>query len=165
MEKSMTPREERQEEAGKDGGTGLSPFFKEAFRLRPVNAETYSPLVLAYIGDAVYEVMIRTRVVNRGNMQVNKLHFRAASLVKAGTQARIARLLEPDLTPEESAVYHRGRNAKSANTARNATVIDYRMATGLEAVVGYLYLKERFDRLAELMSLGLRRIGEVKEDE
>ncbi len=151
--------------AGKTEETaGLPEYFKSRFHLREVDASAYSPLVLAYIGDAVYEVMIRTRIVNRGNMQVSKMHRYAASLVQAGTQARMIRLLEPELTGEEAAVYRRGRNAKSATGAKNASVIDYRTATGFEALVGYLYLSDRFDRLAQLVGRGLERIGELENE-
>ena len=90
-------------------------YFRQSLHLKPVDANTYSPLVLAYLGDSVYELMIRTRVTNRGSMQVNKMHKKSASLVKAQTQAQILKLLEPELTPEEEAVYKRGRNAKSAH--------------------------------------------------
>ena len=127
-------------------------FYKKTMEMGPVDAGTYSPLVLAYIGDAVYEVMIR----------VNKLHKRSAELVKAGTQAAMIRLLEEDLTEEEHAVYKRGRNAKSATMAKHATMVDYRTATGFEALVGWLFLEERFDRLTELVSLGLTKIGAME---
>ena len=130
--------------------------------LDPVDAGTYSPLVLAYIGDAVYEVMIRAKVINKGSIQVNKLHKRSAELVKAGTQAAMIRLLEEDLTEEEHAVYKRDRNAKSATMAKHATMVDYRTATGFEALVGWLFLEERFDRLTELVSLGLTKIGAME---
>jgi ribonuclease-3 family protein len=133
--------------------------YKQCMELEPVDVQSYSPLVLAYIGDAVYEVMIRTKVINRGSMQVNKMHKHSASLVKAGTQAALFKVIEEELTEEEHAVYKRGRNAKSGTMAKNATMIDYRMATGLEALVGWLFLKEEFDRLTELVSLGLKRLG------
>lgn len=162
MEKSV--RQSREEGAGTvsagSGSSSLPAYFKETFHLREVDPAAYSPLVLAYIGDAVYEVMIRTRVVNQGNTQVSKMHRHDAGLVKAEAQARMIRLLEPDLTEEEEAVYRRGRNAKSASGAKNASVIDYRTATGFEALVGYLYLTERLDRLAQLVGMGLERIGE-----
>lgn len=139
-------------------------FFKEAFRLKEVDAGMYSPLVLAYIGDAVYEIMIRTMTVNGGNEQVNKLHKKTAALVKASSQAQIIMSIEDALTEEEHAVYKRGRNAKSSSMAKNATMKDYRMATGFEALVGYLYLSERYDRMTELVSLGLSKIGVWKEE-
>lgn len=120
---------------------------------------TYSPLVLAYIGDGVYEVMIRTKMINHGSLQVNKLHKRSSELVKAGSQARLIKLIEDALTEEEHAVYKRGRNAKSGACAKNASMIDYRTATGLEALVGWLFLREEFDRMAYLVSLGLERMG------
>ncbi|MGL5437143.1 MAG: Mini-ribonuclease 3 [Lachnospiraceae bacterium] len=137
--------------------------MKSALQLKPVDAATYSPLALAYIGDAVYELLIRTRVVNRGSMQVNKMHNKSASLVKAETQANLIKVLQDTLTPQELAVYKRGRNARSASTAKNATMIDYRMATGFEAMIGYLYLKEEYERLLTLVHDGLEKIGEFYE--
>lgn len=134
-------------------------YYKQCMKLEPVDAQSYSPLVLAYIGDAVYEVMIRTKVINRGSMQVNKMHKHSSELVKAGAQATLFKAIEEELTEEEHSVYRRGRNAKSFTMAKNATMIDYRMATGLEALVGWLFLTERFDRLAELVSMGLERLG------
>ena len=127
-------------------------YYKKTMRLEPVDAGSYSPLVLAYIGDAVYEVMIRARVINRGSMLVN-----------AGTQAQLIRSIEEELTPQEHAVYKRGRNAKSVTMAKHATMADYRTATGMEALVGWLFLEERFERLAELISLGLEKIGAFEE--
>lgn len=144
--------------------TGLS-CFKEALRLKSVDAGEYSPLVLAYIGDAVYEVAIRTLILNRGNTQVNKMHKRASELVKAEAQARFYKLLEARLTPEEQSVYRRGRNAKSATMPKHATMRDYRMATGFEALIGYLYLTEQMERMAELLGAGLDAMGELSEME
>jgi len=141
-------------------GESLS-FFKEAFQLKDVDAGMYSPLVLAYVGDAVYEIMIRTKVVNGGSVQVNKLHKHSANLVKAETQAKMITALMEELTEEEIAIYKRGRNAKSYTMAKNASMKDYRMATGFEALVGYLYLAEKHERLAELVSHGLQKIGEL----
>ena len=145
-------------------GESLS-FFKEAFGLKEVDARMYSPLVLAYVGDAVYEIMIRTKVVNGGSVQVNKLHKRSADLVKAETQAKILTGLLEELTEEELAVYKRGRNAKSYTMAKNASMKDYRMATGFEALIGFLYLTEQEHRLVELVSHGLSKIGALTEGE
>ena len=139
-------------------------YFRQSLHLKPVDANTYSPLVLAYLGDSVYELMIRTRVTNRGSMQVNKMHKKSASLVKAQTQAQILKLLEPELTPEEEDVYKRGRNAKSASMAKHATMIDYRMATGFEALIGYLFLTEQYSRMVELVGKGLEFIGEFESE-
>lgn len=136
-------------------------FYKEQFGLKQADAGMYSPLVLAYIGDAVYELMIRTMIVNHGNMQVNKLHKKSSSLVKAEAQANLIKILRPHLTEEENAVFKRGRNARSVTVAKNATMTDYRMATGFEALMGWLFLSERFERMTELTVIGLKEIGEL----
>lgn len=138
----------------------LEALMAEALKLQPVNVCAYSPLVLAYIGDAVYEVLIRTKVINRGSMQVNKMHKKSASLVKAESQANMIKVLQEELTEEELSVYKRGRNARSATMAKHATMIDYRMATGFEALIGYLYLQSRYERLLTLIHDGLEKIGE-----
>lgn len=142
-------------------GRDFPELMQEALQLQSVDIRTYSPLVLAYIGDAVFELFIRTKVVNHGSMQVNKMHKKSASLVKAETQANLIKVLEADLTEEEHAVYKRGRNARSATTAKHATMIDYRMATGFEALMGYLYLTEQYERLFTLVHDGLEKIGEL----
>ena len=139
--------------------------FKEALRLKEADPASYSPLVLAYLGDAVYELAIRTLVVNEGNRQVNKMHKESASLVKAGTQMEFLLAIEDELTEEEKSVYRRGRNAKSVTIAKHATMKEYRMATGFEALIGYLYLQGRLERLAELLGLGLDRLGKWKDGE
>ena len=138
--------------------------FKEAMKLKEVEAREYSPLALAYLGDAVYELAIRTFVMNHGNTQVNKMHKKTAGLVKAEAQANFYKVLEEELTEEEKAVYRRGRNAKSVTMAKDATMKDYRMATGFEALMGYLYLTEQMERMAELLGHGLKKLGELEED-
>lgn len=137
-------------------------YIKEQFHLKNVDPKTYSPLTLAYIGDGVYELMIRTLVINHGNVPVNRLHKKSSSLVKAGTQALIMKELLEDLTEAELAIYKRGRNTKSATMAKNATVTDYRTATGFEALIGYLYVTEQFNRMIDLVKIGLTKIGELK---
>lgn len=139
----------------------LREMTAQALGLKDVDIRTYSPLVLAYIGDAVYELLIRTRVISRGSMRVSKMHKKSASLVKAETQANLIKILSEELTEEELAVYKRGRNAKSVTTAKHATMIDYRMATGFEALVGYLYLTDQTERLLALVHDGLEKIGEL----
>ncbi len=139
-------------------------MIRQAMQLQPVDVRTYSPLVLAYIGDAVYEFLIRTRVVNHGSMQVSKMHKKSASLVRAGAQAQMIRLLSGELTEEERTVYKRGRNAKSVTIPRHATMAEYRMATGFEAMVGYLYLKGSHERLLQLIHNGLEKMGEFSCD-
>ena len=148
-------------EEGIKSAMGFTEAYQEKMGIAKTDPAMYSPLVLAYIGDGAYELMIRAKVVSRGNMQVNKLHKKSTSLVKAQAQARMVRLLEPELTDEERAVFKRGRNAKSMTAAKNATIIDYRTATGFEALVGYLYLSEQYERLAELISHGLEKMGEA----
>ena len=135
--------------------------IKDIFELEDVEAKQYSPLTLAYIGDAVYEIIIRTILVEHGNAPVNKLHQKASSLVKAQAQANLIHLIEKDLTEEELSVYKRGRNAKSATTAKNASIRDYRTATGLEALVGYLYLDNQMERALKLVKLGLKRMERI----
>lgn len=144
--------------------SGFEDFFKDTLNLQKVDVRSYSPLALAYIGDAVYELIIRTKVMNHGSTQVNNMHKKSAKLVNAGTQADIIRrLLEAEeLTEEEISVYKRGRNAKSVTTAKHATVADYRTATGFEALCGYLYLNSNLERLIILISKGLDRIGELE---
>ena len=119
----------------------------------------YSPLPLAYLGDAVFDLVIRTLLVERANMQADKLHHEASSLVNARFQARMAQSLMPELTTREMSVYRRGRNAKPSNTAKNATREEYLEATGLEALMGFLYLQKEFGRLSQLIQLGLERCG------
>ena len=129
--------------------------LKELFGLKDQDLRSYSPLTLAYIGDGVYELVIRTILVKKGNCPVNQLHRRASSLVKAGTQSHMMEILEPLLTEEEFAVYKRGRNAHSPTMAKHATMADYRRATGFEALMGYLYLKEEYPRIVELVRKGI----------
>ena len=130
--------------------------LKELFHLEDRDLRSYSPLTLAYIGDGVYELIIRTILVKRGNRPVNQLHKQASSLVKAAAQSAMMETLEPLLTEEEKSVYKRGRNAHSTTMAKHATMADYRRATGFEALLGYLYLKEDFARLVELVRAGIR---------
>lgn len=137
--------------------TSLNALLDEK-RMPPEAAAQYSPLVLAYLGDAVYELVIRTLVVSGGNAPVNKLHKRSADLVKASAQAELLHYLEEELTEAERSVYRRGRNAKSYTMAKHATMKDYRAATGFEALMGYLYLSGQTERLLSLIQLGISRM-------
>ena len=134
---------------------GELSYRRDFFGLPDTDLRTYSPLTLAYIGDAVYEVVIRSILVLRGNCPVSQLHKRASSLVKASAQSGMMAVLEPLLSEEEYSVYKRGRNAHSPTMARHATMGDYRRATGFEALIGYLYLKEDTGRMLELIRKGL----------
>ena len=129
--------------------------LKELFHLEDQDLRNYSPLTLAYIGDGVYELIIRTILVKKGNCPVNRLHKKASSLVKAGAQSAIMEVIEEKLTPEELSVYRRGRNAHSPTMAKHATMADYRRATGFEALMGYLYLKEDYTRMLTLVRMGI----------
>ena len=129
--------------------------LKELFHLEDQDLRSYSPLTLAYIGDGVYELIIRTILVKKGNCPVNRLHKKAISLVKAGAQSAIMEVIEEELTPEELSVYRRGRNAHSPTMAKHATMADYRRATGFEALMGYLYLKEDYTRMLTLVRMGI----------
>ena len=131
--------------------------FKAQMGLSVQHLESYAPLTLAYIGDSVFDLLVKTYYVSKEDMQVQKYHKLTSSVVKAHAQAEMIHALEPELTEEEMAVYKRGRNAKSYTKAKNATTIDYRTATGLEALVGYLYLKGEYARLVSLMKLGFER--------
>lgn len=139
-------------------------YLKETFELEYQDIRTYSPLTLAYIGDAIYELVIRTILVEKGNTQVNKLHKRASRLVKASAQSAMIEKLKPYLTEEEMSVFKRGRNAKAATMAKNATMSDYRRATGFEALMGYLYLTEQWKRMLELMKTGIREVEQDGEN-
>lgn len=133
--------------------------IEDEFSCGPVDIRTYSPLALAYIGDGIYEIIVRTVVVRRGNRPAQKLHRAATKLVNAGMQAAMAKAIQEDLTEEEKSVYLRGRNAKSYTSAKNASIEDYRKATGLEALFGYLYLSDRTDRIIELIKAALEHVN------
>ena len=137
------------------GVTNLMADIHKAFAFKDVDIRTYSPLVLAYIGDGIYELVIRSLLVGQGNAQAAKLHKRASALVNAGAQAAMAEKVKEQLTEEELHVFRRGRNANSPTMAKHATMSEYRRATGFEALMGYLYLEGRTERLLELVKLGL----------
>ena len=138
--------------------SGLNDYLNEKFNIEPKDIRTYSPLTLAYIGDAIFDVVIRSILVNKGNTAVNKLHQRTSSVVKAPTQAKMAAAIMEDFTEEEADWYRRGRNSKPHTKAKNATTMDYLEATGFEAVMGYLYLTGDMDRVCELVNLGIERL-------
>ena len=137
----------------------IDSYIKEQFGIKDVDIRTYSPLTLAYIGDGIFDIVIRSVVVGKGNTKASQLHKHTSSIVKAHTQAVMIEALEPHLTKEEADIYRRGRNAKSPTMAKNATMADYRKATGLEALMGYLYLSDDFERVVELTKLGVQLIG------
>lgn len=140
----------------------LCGIIQKAFNEKDVDIRTYSPLTLAYIGDAVYEVLVRTHVVLKGNMPANKLHGISSNLVKAATQAKLSELLFDEFTEEEKVALKRGSNSKPNTKAKNASMGEYLAATGFEAVMGYLYLTGKTDRIIELVKLGFTKLGEIK---
>lgn len=135
----------------------LKEKFLDEFGLEEQDLRTYSPLTLAYIGDAIFELVVRTVLVERKNTQAEKLHKAATKIVKAETQALMIEAIKEELTEEELAVYKRGRNAKAVTRAKNATMSEYRRATGFEALMGYLYLKGDIARMLELIHLGVEK--------
>ena len=125
------------------------------------NPGLHGPLALAFLGDAVYELCARLRVVEAGDRPVGSMHRESVALVNAGAQSAALRRVEELLTEEELAVYKRGRNASASSTPKHAEMADYRRATGVEALFGYLFLKGEhariralFDRMNEPLSPG-----------
>ena len=136
---------------------GIDAQIWEYFQTGEVDIRTYSPLTLAYIGDGIYDLVIRSLVVAGGNARANDLHHRTSHIVKAKTQAEMIDGLLPVLNETEQDIYRRGRNAKSPTMAKNATMSDYRKATGFEALMGYLYLTDQFERMLFLIRTGLNQ--------
>ncbi|MGL4656054.1 MAG: Mini-ribonuclease 3 [Sarcina sp.] len=131
-------------------------LFKE---YTPAEARMFNPLQLALIGDAVYEVYVRNYVFNNNQgLSAHKIHVEAIGYVKAKGQSDIMQILEPILTEDEMYIFKRGRNTKSATVPKNANVRDYRAATGMEALIGYLYLTNQQARLRELIEKGVTEL-------
>lgn len=130
-------------------------YIQEVLELQQVDISGYSPLVLAYIGDCVYDLVIKTMIISKGNKQVQKLHQETSNFVQASSQSLMMRAMQEHLTEEEHVIYKRGRNAKSVSPAKNQSITDYRRATGFEALLGFLYLKKEYKRLMELVKIGL----------
>ena len=120
---------------------------------KPVDLKQLSPLTLAFIGDTVFDLLVREKLICEANRPANDLHRLAVRDVKASAQAEFVNILSPYFTEEEMTVYKRGRNAKSGHTAKNATTRDYHMATGLEAVFGWLYLNGEIQRIKYLYNI------------
>ena len=148
----------------KSVGFDFVSYMNELFEMEEVDIREYSPLTLAYIGDCIYDLVIKSLVINEGNKQVNKLHQETSRLVQASAQSLMMRAMQEHLTEEEHAVYKRGRNAKSVSPAKNQSITDYRRATGFEALLGYLYLKKDYKRLLDLVKIGLDSLESSKTD-
>lgn len=129
--------------------------FAENYPLSEQTLRSYSALALAYMGDSVYEMLVRTMVVLAGNERPQHYHKKTVDLVSAAAQTKLMQKIRPMLSKEEETVYRRGRNSKVISPAKNQSLHDYRIATGFEALVGYLYLAGRKDRLMELFRAGI----------
>ncbi len=123
---------------------------KKSFPGEFLPTNQYGVLSLAYIGDSIYEIYVRSFLISKTDQKVNALHKQATKFVCAAAQAEFYHKIAGILTEEEQAVFHRGRNAKS-HPPKNASVSDYRIATGIETLIGYLYLKDNMPRISELM--------------
>ena len=130
----------------------------EGLDMKHTEPSQLSPLVLAYIGDSIYDLVIKTWVIEQGNMQVNKLNKKTSSIVKAESQSAMIGVIEPMLSEFEDDVSMSGSNAKSYTSAKNASIGDYRRATGFEALMGYLYLSGQYERMMELVKAGLESL-------
>ncbi|WP_312640588.1 ribonuclease III domain-containing protein [Hydrogenoanaerobacterium sp.] len=114
------------------------------------NPKLLSPLTLAFMGDVVYELMVREQVISAGSMPPNKLHKKTVEMVKASFQARVYDLIADTLPEDEADILRRGRNSSGVHAPKNADVLEYRKATGVEALFGYLYLGGKLSRINEL---------------
>lgn len=141
--------------------TTIHAQIEESFALPKQDIRTATPLTLAFVGDNVYDLIIRTIIFEQGNRKLNSMHKKKSDLVKASAQANLAEyLLENGLLSEEEADYYRkGKSAKPLSHAKNAGISDYRKATGLECLIGYLYLTDREARAIELCKLGLEGLA------
>lgn len=119
------------------------------------NPKLMSPLVLAFLGDAVYEIYARRKILGEGNCPVNQMHQKSVSMVCAKAQSAALEKIFDLLTEEEQAVFKRGRNAHSASSPKHTELADYRRATGVEALFGYLYLQGKMSRIEELFELAV----------
>ncbi len=136
----------------------FSNYIEEELGLQKVDAASYSPLVLAYIGDCIYDLIFKTIVIIKCICQVYMFHEERSRYVQASSQSLMMRRMQEHLTEEEHAVYRRGRNAKSVSPAKNQSITDYRRATGFEALLGYLYLNRQYKRIMDLVKIGLEHL-------
>ncbi len=137
----------------------LSKINQEAF-VSTFEARQMPPLTLAYIGDCVFDLYVRTHYVTCSKKHAGELHRLCSAQVNARAQAQLASALMPQFSEEEQDVYRRGRNAKSATVPKNMSIADYRAATGMEAVIGFLYLSGQIERASEML-----RVMELEEEE
>lgn len=144
----------------------METLFKDIINKYGVNdkeVDLLNPLILAYIGDAVYEVYVRTYLIGTMKVTVHKLHTSSIKFVKAKAQSDIIHFMDDKLSDEEKDIVRRGRNAKSGTVPKNADITEYKYATGFEALVGYLYLKGRYERLDEIFNLCVEKVIDSKQ--
>ncbi|MFD0590886.1 Mini-ribonuclease 3 [Paenibacillus sp. GCM10027627] len=134
---------------------GLVPANPLALHVPPLKTGLINPVVLAYMGDAVFELLVRQYLISLPNNKSHHLHKEATKLVSAKAQRETLERLQPHLTEEEQDIVRRGRNTKSGAPPKNADPADYRMATALECLVGHLYFEGRLDRIGELFQIAL----------
>lgn len=130
--------------------------IRTSFGIEKVDPMTYSPLALAYLGDGVFDLVVRTIIVGRANAPAHVLHEKCSQIVMASSQANMFSLVQDELSEEELAVFKRGRNAKPRTIAKHASAHDYRIATGFESLIGFLYLTGRMDRVLWIVKKGLQ---------
>ena len=133
--------------------------IEKYYNLTNTPPDQIGPLKLAYLGDAVYELIIRTMLMDGRDRSVKKMNRTAQKLVNATTQAQIAGRIEPSLNKTERAVFHRGRNAKSNSASKHSDIQDYRIATGLESLFGYWYLRGETDRAVEMLNSAFKKMN------
>lgn len=130
----------------------------EIFKSTKADPKNLNSLALAFIGDTIFDLLTRGIIVTEGNAPVNIMHKKAKTIVNATSQSKMYSAIEDKLTDEELGVLKRGRNAKSHTSAKNQSIVDYRRATGVEALFGYLYLKNEYERIEELYNIGLKAL-------
>lgn len=132
--------------------------FLRQIEIEPKDIKTYSPLSMAFLGDNIFDLFIRYMAVAEGNMQVNQYHKKVINYVKAQGQVAFYEQIKDELTEEEQAIFKRGRNAKTLHLPKHANREQYAIATGLETLLGYLFLKGERQRLCDLMVKGVSRL-------
>ena len=135
--------------------TPFSDSVLKMFNFRQEEVSQYSPLVLAYIGDAVYEVFVRTLLIHENKVPVHALHKMSTAYVKAKSQCDTVHRIMENLSQEEKDIVRRGRNAKSGTIPKNADVAEYKYATGFECLLGFLYLRSDLTRLEEILKMSV----------
>ena len=135
----------------------MEESIRREFELTGQRPGSLAPHSLAYLGDVVYELVIRSVIVEKGDTSAKKMNREAVGFARASAQAQLILAIRDELTEEENDVFRRGRNANPGTKAKHSTMSEYRLATGFEALIGYLYLKGETDRLLKLIHLGWER--------